>query len=164
MALKVVLDRSKIFVKVLLSNVSFLFFKISYRLFIESMSKIINRIISSRNLRKEIHSRRISFIFPEDYHVSWKGRREKEKEKSVLEDTRIPRQVAFLANLSRDEDRNKSLVGLRRGAWMAEACRETTKFSLASKAEGIMRRDGRGPTACASSFRARCSVITRSFN
>lgn len=35
--------------------------------------------------------------------------------KSILEDTRIPRQVAFLANLSRDEDRNKSLVGLRMG-------------------------------------------------
>lgn len=129
------------------------------------MSKIINRIISSRNLRKEIHSRRISFIFPKDstmFHGR-EGERERKREE-LLEDTRIPRQVAFLANLSRDEDRNKSLVGLRRGAWMAEACRETTKFSLASKAEGIMRRDGRGPTACASSFRARCSVITRSFN
>lgn len=80
MALKVVLDRSKIFVKVLLSNVSFLFFKISYRLFIESMSKIINRIISSRNLRKEIHSRRISFIFPED-STMFHGREGERKKK-----------------------------------------------------------------------------------
>lgn len=80
-----------------------------------------------------------------------------EERENILEDTRIPRQVAFLANLSRDEDRNKSLVGSRRGAWMAEACRETTKFSLASKAEGIMRRDGRRPTepSCVSPFRAR---------
>lgn len=85
MALKVVLDRSKIFVKVLLSNVSFLFFKICYRLFIESMSKIINRIISSRNLRKEIHSRRISFIFPEDstmFHGR-EGERERKREERL---------------------------------------------------------------------------------
>lgn len=51
----------------------------------------------------------------------------------MLEDMRIPRQVAFLANLSRDEDRNKSLVGLR--GWPRRVARQLNSASRQKQKE-----------------------------